>query len=133
MLLDTHAALWLTQGTDLSDDTRRSISLSQSTEGVYLSAVSVWEVGNLIRRQRIHLDLSLAEWTQILLDADGVRSVDLTIPIVIGAANLPSHLHGDPADRFLVATARHLDVPLLTRDKHILAYAKAGHVQAIAC
>ena len=133
MLLDTHAAIWLTQGTDLSDAIRRSITVSRSREGVYLSAVSVWEVGDLIRKQRILLDLPLAEWTQTLLDAEGMHAIDLTIPIVIGAANLPSALHGDPADRFLVATARHLDVPLLTRDKHILAYAKAGHVKAIAC
>lgn len=47
-----------------------------------------------------------------LLDAEGVHSIDLTIPIVIGAANLPSSFHGDSADRFLVATARHLDVSL---------------------
>lgn len=37
------------------------------------------------------------------------------------------------ADRLLVAVARALDVPLVTRDREILAYAKAGHVKAIAC
>jgi hypothetical protein len=33
----------------------------------------------------------------------------------------------------LVATARELDVPILTADRKILDYAASGHVQALAC
>jgi PIN domain nuclease of toxin-antitoxin system len=39
----------------------------------------------------------------------------------------------DPADRLLIATARDLGVPLVTRDRRILDYAAQGHVDAIAC
>ena len=46
---------------------------------------------------------------------------------------LPRNFRGDPADRLLIATARQLDVPIVTRDRAILAYAKAGHVKGIAC
>ncbi|MCY4646349.1 MAG: hypothetical protein OXE73_05690 [Gammaproteobacteria bacterium] len=35
------------------------------------------------------------------------------------------------ADRFIVATARHLDAPLLTADRQILSYSAAGHVQTV--
>ena len=40
-------------------------------------------------------------------------------------------LLADPADRFIVATARHFGISLLTADRAILAYAANGHVDAI--
>jgi PIN domain nuclease of toxin-antitoxin system len=46
---------------------------------------------------------------------------------------LPGELHADPADRLLIATARQLGVPLVTRDRRILDYAAQGHVDAIPC
>jgi PIN domain nuclease of toxin-antitoxin system len=39
--------------------------------------------------------------------------------------------HRDPADRMIVATAIERDDVLLTADEAILAYAAAGHLQAI--
>jgi PIN domain nuclease of toxin-antitoxin system len=51
----------------------------------------------------------------------------------LAASFLPGDFHNDPADRFLVATARVMGVALLTRDRKILDYAAAGHVRAIAC
>jgi PIN domain nuclease of toxin-antitoxin system len=42
-------------------------------------------------------------------------------------------VHSDPADRLLVATARALGVPIVTRDRRILNYAKAGFVDAVPC
>lgn len=46
---------------------------------------------------------------------------------------LPGTFHQDPADRFLIATARALGVPIVTRDEQIEAYARAGHVKLIRC
>lgn len=51
----------------------------------------------------------------------------------IEAGALPGTLHRDPADRLLIATARDLGVPLVTRDARILAYAAQGHLDAIPC
>lgn len=42
----------------------------------------------------------------------------------------PAGVHGDPADRMIVAAAGRLDVPLLTVDRKILRYAAAGHLRA---
>ncbi len=47
---------------------------------------------------------------------------------------LPEPFHGDPADRMLISTARELAIPLLTRDRVILAYAaESGAVKTIRC
>ncbi len=39
---------------------------------------------------------------------------------------LPGEPQGDPADRFLIATARTHGIALATRDEHILKYARSG-------
>jgi PIN domain nuclease of toxin-antitoxin system len=62
-----------------------------------------------------------------------VRLTPLTPEIAIECSFLPPPLHSDPADRLLVATARALDVPIVTRDERILGYAEAGFVRAIGC
>jgi PIN domain nuclease of toxin-antitoxin system len=36
-------------------------------------------------------------------------------------------------DRIMIATARAGGYPLVTRDKHLLAYADEGHMTALAC
>jgi PIN domain nuclease of toxin-antitoxin system len=51
--------------------------------------------------------------------------------IAVSAERLPGNIHKDPADRLIVATARHLACPLLTSDREILAYAKQGHVEVV--
>ena len=65
--------------------------------------------------------------------AAGVRPVPLYASRCGRGVQLPGNLHGDPADRLLIATARELKVPLVTRDRRILDYAAQGHVDAIAC
>jgi PIN domain nuclease of toxin-antitoxin system len=36
-------------------------------------------------------------------------------------------------DRLIVATARHLRLPVVTRDRKIISHAHAGHVSVIPC
>jgi PIN domain nuclease of toxin-antitoxin system len=72
-------------------------------------------------------------WFAKAMSAPGVRLAEFTATIAIAASQLPEPLHGDPTDRLLIATARHLTAPIVTRDARILDYAAAGHVGALAC
>ena len=110
-----------------------AIDQTRLTDRVLLSAISVWEISHLLAKQRIVLDQPLGTWVRQFVTAKGFDAVSFTVPMAIEASSLPSRELKDPADRFLVATARHLDVPLVTRDKRILKFAEAGHVQVIAC
>ncbi len=47
--------------------------------------------------------------------------MELTPEIALEANRLPGRFHRDPADQILVATARELNLPLLTADAKILA------------
>jgi PIN domain nuclease of toxin-antitoxin system len=44
---------------------------------------------------------------------------------------LPGDAHGDPADRFLIATARTHGVALATRDEQIIEYGRLGFVRVV--
>jgi PIN domain nuclease of toxin-antitoxin system len=62
-----------------------------------------------------------------------IKEAPITPAIAIDASYLPGDFHADPMDRLIVATARHLGMPVVTSDRKILGYAEAGFVRAIAC
>ena len=52
----------------------------------------------------------------------GVQLLPLTPEIAIESTRLPGPFHKDPAGRILVATARVLNLPVVTEDQKILSY-----------
>jgi PIN domain nuclease of toxin-antitoxin system len=135
VLLDTCASIWLFEQQPMSAASLHAIRAASAMARVLVSPVSAWEIGLLARRPRGTLSFqpSPQGWFADLLDLPGMRLTPLSAKAAIGASYLPGRLHGDPADRLLIATARELDVPIVTRDRRILDYAAQGHVQAIAC
>ena len=135
VLLDTCASIWLFEQQPMSDASLDAIRLAAGMARVLISPVSAWEVGLLARRARARLSFqpSPHDWFTDLLALAGMRLTPLSPRAAIAASYLPGTLHSDPADRLLIATARDLGVPLVTRDRRILDYAAQGHVEAIAC
>ena len=133
LLLDTHAAIWMAESQPISEAGRLAIHSALAEKQLLFSAVSAWEIGLLMKRSRLRLSVSLDEWLEKMAARPGVQFVDLDITAAAHSTQLPEPFVQDPADRFLVPTARTLTVPLLTRDKRILAYASAGHVKAVKC
>jgi PIN domain nuclease of toxin-antitoxin system len=70
-------------------------------------------------------------WFVRLMAAPGTREASLTPEIAIDASSLPGEMHGDPGDRLIVTTARHLGLPIVTRDRRIIAYAGQGHATVL--
>lgn len=68
------------------------------------------------------LPLPVDEWLDVALAYPGIELLDLTLPIVVAATQLPGDFHRDPADQLIVATARLGGYPLLTVDARIRAY-----------
>jgi PIN domain nuclease of toxin-antitoxin system len=73
-----------------------------------------WEVALLSRRGRIDLRATVGEWVREVLSLPRVESHLVTPEIALEAEELP--MHADPADRFIVASARKNGCPLVTRD-----------------
>ena len=131
MLLDTNVLLWRA-GDDkrLSRQARRAIDQAVDENVACVSAISLWEMAMLIRKQRIRLGRPLREWSKITFGAHGLRLVPVDEMIAIDAGELEG-IHGDPSDRTIIATARALACPLFTADQAVLDYGLAGHVQVV--
>ena len=135
VLLDTCAVIWMVQGEPMAEAALSAIRHAADVGSLLVSPISAWEVGLLATRRRQPLTFrpTPAMWIERLLTRPGIRPVPLSHRAAVDAASLPGDLHEDPADRLLIATARELNVPLVTRDRRILDYAAQGHVDAIAC
>jgi PIN domain nuclease of toxin-antitoxin system len=138
VLLDTCALIWLANGDRMAPSATRAIIQAGLDGGIFVSPVSAWEIG-MLSRPRANRGGALVflpdpkTWFTRLLARPGLRLVDLSPEIAIDASLLPEPLHADPTDRLLIATARHLGTPIVTRDSKIADYAAAGHVAVLPC
>ena len=70
-------------------------------------------------------------WIEAVLALPGMRLMPIEPAVALDSVRLPGPFHADPADRLIVATARHSGARLVTADGTILSYAKRGHVDTI--
>jgi PIN domain nuclease of toxin-antitoxin system len=133
LLLDTHCWLWSQLGTVhlLSRAALGAIREAESHGNLRISPISIWELALLEKRGRVALPMNVPVWVEEALSKPGVALAPLTPEIMIETVHLPGDLHGDPADRMLVATARVTGATLLTKDERLIRYAKQRHVRAI--
>ena len=131
ILTDTHVFLWIAEGRQVGDEAQVAVDRAYAADSLFASSVSAWEFGVLTAKGRLTLSRPLDEWWNEAIERCGFKALKLDTAIAIASTRLPGSFHADPADRFLIATARHFDMPLVTADKAILAYAKAGHVKTI--
>ncbi len=136
LLLDTCAVIWLANG-NLSQPVVDAIILAGLAAGVFVSPISAWEVGMLSNprgnRPALQFLPDPKTWFARVMAGPAIREAALTPEIAVDASYLPGDMHGDLADRLLVATARHLGIPLVTRDTRIIAYGEQGFVQVLPC
>ena len=87
----------------------------------------------LVSSGRLTLSMSPEEWTKRALQTPGMSLAPLTREAAVESSFLPGQLQGDPADRLLVATARHLRARFATADDKILSYAVLHQLAVLAC
>jgi PIN domain nuclease of toxin-antitoxin system len=133
LLLDTHCWIWAQLGLlqNLSRAALQSIKNAEREGNLRISVISVWELAMLEQRRRIALPMNVRTWVEQALSKPGISVAPLTSEIAIESVNLPGDLHGDPADRMLVATARVLGATLLTKDAQLIRYSRQRHVKAL--
>lgn len=114
LLLDTHALVWLvTDSPKLGKNARRRAAL-----GVHVSAISFWELEMLVEAKRLRLGMTVSEARDVLL---GTNVTEVPIDGVIATTAARLGMHGDPGDRFIVATALTHGATLMTADTKIRA------------
>ncbi len=124
LVLDTHAFIWAHKGIRISKRVEKLILSHAANNGLFISAITPWEIAVGARRGRIRIAGDVLEWIQDALAALSASVAPLELSIAVDAVNLPAWDHADPSDRMIVATARRLGASLVTADGAILDYAK---------
>jgi PIN domain nuclease of toxin-antitoxin system len=128
IILDTHIWVWWVLDENKLTPRQRAIIKENESDGIGVSAISIWEVAKSVELEKLELPHSLEDWFDEALNYPGIRVIELTPEIVIESTRLPGEFHRDPADQLIVATARKYNCPLVTSDEKILNY---KHVKAI--
>ncbi|MBI2833168.1 MAG: type II toxin-antitoxin system VapC family toxin [Acidobacteria bacterium] len=119
-LLDTHAWVWwVDRDARLGRTAIEALDTLPADSRPFLADISLWEVAMLVERGRLSFTVPLAEWLDAAAHPRTVRVVPVTPAIAAEVAELPPRFHRDPADRLIVATARVMNLPVLTRDRRI--------------
>jgi PIN domain nuclease of toxin-antitoxin system len=128
-LLDTHAWLWwVSEDRRLSAKAKARIAKSQRDEDLWVSLISIWELAKKVEKAQLVLDRPLDQWLDLATTMPGLHVAELTRPILVESCQLPRPFPGDPADQIIVATARHDEAVLVTKDRTIRGYA---HVRSL--
>lgn len=119
LLLDTH--IWLWSAMEPGRVSRKVLGHLQSRENeVWLSPISIWELLILCSKGRVVLEEEPTVWVRRVLSASTLREAPLTYDIALESQTIRLP-HRDPADRFLAATAKVLDLTLVTADEQLSA------------
>lgn len=125
ILMDTDIWLrWLLPGEPLSDNL---IKLIEASESLAVSSISCWEIVLLEKMHRIELPLPIDEWLKEALTGSAVKALPITAAIASLAGSLPYH-HKDPADRFIIATAIHHDMKVVSFDGIFPSYVELNNL-----
>jgi PIN domain nuclease of toxin-antitoxin system len=124
ILLDTHAALWFATKDITLGKISRSLALQALADSqLSISAISFWEIALLIAKRRLDSLDSAQDVRVAMLDA-GIIELPLTGDVCVQAVALTG-LPGDPADRFIAATAVSHGATLITADEALLRWSHA--------
>ncbi len=114
LLLDTHAFIWWDKAPErLSGRVLRA--LNQSSNEVFLSVVSLWEMSVKAAAGKLELHGTVRSRIEIQLEENSLRLLALEPAHVWALDGLPG-IRGDPFDRMLAAQAAHEGMALVTRD-----------------
>jgi len=113
---DTHALVYHATGSSKLGRTARALFDRVENGGavIYVPAAVLWECGLLVRAGRLALRRSISAFAADLFSNPAFHPVPITIGHVLAADGLG--FTRDPFDALIVAVARELELPLLTRD-----------------
>lgn len=118
LLLDTHIRLRAVRDPQRLSPGIRSLLRGETSE-LFVSPISVWEIGLLADRGRLALRPDPEGWFRRALSRVPILEAPLTFAVSHAGrrVGLP---HRDPADRFLATTAQVYDLTPVTSDAHLL-------------
>ena len=100
---------------------RRARRIFQETEqgkhSIIVPIVVLEEINRLVERRLVRLEVPFRRWAEELERSPNFQVQAYTLEVLLESASVSAIR--DPADRAIVATARHLRCPLITADEII--------------
>lgn len=119
LLLDTHILLWSLLDPDRLSK-RVADELESSSNELWLSPITTWEILLLAEKGRVILDADPETWLRRVFERVPFKEAVINHEIAIQSRILELP-HQDPADRFLAATSIVYGLTLVTADKRLVA------------
>ncbi len=120
VVLDTHIWIWWlnNQFDCLSPE---QIECIANTDRVGVSAVSCFEIAQLVKRGRLSLPLPIDEWLHEALAPANIDLLPLSPQVACRAVSL-TDIHKDPFDRIIISTALNYQAKLMSNDSCFVKY-----------
>jgi PIN domain nuclease of toxin-antitoxin system len=120
VLADSHAIIWQSQRSqELSEDAANTLLEAEETDGVVVSVASLLDLWYVTQTTKGVSDADLTYLRQQITSSPELSLHPIDEDVADATILIPRKLLGDPWDRFIVATAQVLQVPLVTRDSAI--------------
>jgi len=119
IVLDTSALLyWTLDPTQLSAKAKQAI---EQAEKIVISSISVWEIALKVKRRKLILPLTIADYVERLQRLESLEILPVDVQTWLDNLDLPWE-HRDPTDRTIVALATRSGCPVITSDQVIAGY-----------
>ena len=119
LILDTCALIWLATGS--ARLSKKTLVIINKVDVVFVSAITAWEISLKAARNQLEFSLPPLTWFRKSIHAHSLTLAKLSVEILVAANELPWH-HRDPADRFIIATAKMDNLQVVTTDARFEDY-----------
>jgi len=123
LVTDTHALIWY-----LEDSQNLSVAANKAFDKcdrgeitIYIPTICLVEIVYLQERRRISADMKSQLNIALANESSGLALVNLTAEIVDALSTIPRDTVPDMPDRIIAATAKHMNLPLISRDAKIVS------------
>ena len=120
ILMDTCAIIWdALNPSELSKNALASINEADERNALIIADISIWEIAMLIKKQRLEIDTSAADFINLFLQSRNVSVKPISAEIADLSVNFDGEINNDPADRLIAATSIIHNAQLVTADKNL--------------
>lgn len=120
LLLYTHVFLWSYESPEKISSQAMS-ELSNSSNDLFLSLASIWEIQIKIGASKLQFQDSLKDILKNQQELNGFKILPIELSHALHLENLPLH-HRDPFDRMLISQAIAENMTLVSADKRFADY-----------
>lgn len=121
IIMDTCAIIW--DALDKNQLTKKALTAIQKADdhnSLIISDISIWEISMLIKKGRIQINTTAANFLNLFLESRNISVVQISPEIAELSVSFGADVNNDPADRIIAATSIIYNAQLVTADNNLL-------------